>query len=69
MKGSELFNINIKVVDGKIYDWFSYLFNNLIFSIFLKEERDWELIDDLIVKWIKKLNYIILEKGKNFFRF
>ena len=40
MKGSELFNINIKVVDGKIYDWFSYLFNNLIFSIFLKEERD-----------------------------
>ena len=68
MKGLELFNINIKVVDGKIYDWFSYLFNNLIFSIFLKEERDWELIDDLVVKWIQKLNYILLEKGKNFFR-
>ena len=37
-----------------MYDWFSYLFNNLIFSIFVKEEGDWELIDDLIVKWIIK---------------
>ena len=46
-----------------------YLYNNLIFSIFFKEERDWELIDDLVVKWIQKLNYILLEKGKNFFRF
>ena len=29
-----------KVEDGKIYELFSYLFNNLIFSFFLKEERD-----------------------------
>ena len=33
-----------KVEDGKIYARFSYLRNNLIFSIFLKEERDWELM-------------------------
>ena len=32
-----------KVEVGKIYDRFSYLLNNLIFIIFLKEERDWEL--------------------------
>ena len=32
-----------KVEDGKIYELFSYLLNNLIFSFFLKEERDWEL--------------------------
>ena len=29
-----------KVEDGKIYKLFSYLLNNLIFSFFLKEERD-----------------------------
>ena len=29
-----------KVEDGKIYELFSCLLNNLIFSIFLKEERD-----------------------------
>ena len=29
-----------KVEDGKIYELFSYLLNNLIFSFFLKEERD-----------------------------
>ena len=33
-----------KVEDGKIYKLFSYLLNNLIFSFFLKEERDWELM-------------------------
>ena len=33
-----------KVEDGKIYELFSYLLNNLIFSFFLKEERDWELM-------------------------
>ena len=29
-----------KVEDGKTYELFSYLLNNLIFSFFLKEERD-----------------------------
>ena len=29
-----------KVEDGKIYELFSYVLNNLIFSFFLKEERD-----------------------------
>ena len=29
-----------EVEDGKIYELFSYLLNNLIFSFFLKEERD-----------------------------
>ena len=33
-----------KVEDGKTYELFSYLLNNLIFSFFLKEERDWELM-------------------------
>ena len=33
-----------KVEDGKIYELFSYLLNNLIFSFFLREERDWELM-------------------------
>ena len=28
------------VKDGMIYELFSYLLNNLIFSIFLKQERD-----------------------------
>ena len=32
---------------GKIYDRFSYLLNYLIFGIFLKEERDWELMTSL----------------------
>ena len=36
-----------KVEDGKIYELFSYLLNNLIFSIFSKEERDWELLTTL----------------------
>ena len=36
-----------KVEDGKIYELFSYLLNNLIFSFFLKEERDWELMTSL----------------------
>ena len=43
--GLELFQINLrkdreKVEDGKIYELFSYLLNNLIFRFFLKEERD-----------------------------
>ena len=29
-----------KVEDGKIYELFSYLLNNLIFSFFLKEDRN-----------------------------
>ena len=29
-----------KVEYGKIYELFSFLLNNLIFSFFLKEERD-----------------------------
>ena len=29
-----------KVEHGKIYELFSFLLNNLIFSFFLKEERD-----------------------------
>ena len=29
-----------KVEGGKIYELFSYVLNNLIFSFFLKEERD-----------------------------
>ena len=33
-----------KVKGGKIYELFSYLLNNLIFSFSLKEERDWELM-------------------------
>ena len=32
-----------KVEDGKIYELFSYLLNNLIFSFFLNEERDWRI--------------------------
>ena len=36
-----------KVENGKIYELFSYLLNNLIFSFFLKEERDWELMTSL----------------------
>ena len=44
--GLELFKINWRK-DGekskieRFYELFSYLLNNLIFSIFLKEERDW----------------------------
>ena len=36
-----------KVEDGKIYELFIYLLNNLIFSFFLKEERDWKLTTSL----------------------
>ena len=36
-----------KVKGGKSYELFSYLLNNLIFSFFLKEERDWELMTSL----------------------
>ena len=36
-----------EVENGKIYELFSYLLNNLIFSFFLKEERDWELMTSL----------------------
>ena len=31
-------------VKSKMEDRFSYLLNNSIFSIFLKEEKDWELM-------------------------
>ena len=43
-----------KVEDGKTYELFSYLLNNLIFSFFLKEERDWELMI-LLLSSIKSL--------------
>ena len=36
-----------KVKDGKIYELLSYLINYIIFSIFSKEERDWELLTSL----------------------
>ena len=36
-----------EVENGRIYKLFSYLLNNLIFSFFLKEERDWELMTSL----------------------
>ena len=38
-----------KVEDGKIYELFSYLLNNLIFSFFLKRGEGLRL-DDLVVK-------------------
>ena len=47
--------------DGKIYDQFLYLLNNLIFSIFLKEESDWELMTSLSSE-LK--NFKVLEKKK-----
>ena len=36
-----------EVENGRIYKLFSYLLNNLIFSFFLREERDWELMTSL----------------------
>ena len=45
---------------------FSYLNNNLIFSIFLKEERDWELMTSLSSE-LKKLG--AWKKGENFLVF
>ena len=55
-----------KVEDGKIYKLFSYLLNNLIFSFFLKKERDWELmtllsseLKDLIGPWKKGENVFV----------
>ena len=42
-----------KIEDGKTCELFSYLLNNLIFSFFLKEERDWELRDEWIeLSWM-----------------
>ena len=44
---------------------FSYLNNNLIFSIFLKEERDWELMTSLsselkkLGPWKKRENFLV----------
>jgi len=55
-----------KVEDGKTYELFSYLFNNLIFSFFLKEERDWELMI-LLSSELKNLGP--WKKGENFFVF
>ena len=43
-----------KVEDGKSYELFSYLLNNLIFCFFLKRGEGFR-VDDLVVKWIKKL--------------
>ena len=39
----------------KIYDLFLYLLNNFIFSIFLKEERDWELMTSVSNDWLENL--------------
>ena len=39
----------------KIYELFSYLLNNFIFSIFLKEERDWELMTSVSNDWLENL--------------
>ena len=55
-----------KVEEGKIYARFSYLRNNLIFSIFLKEERDWELMTSLSSE-LKNLGP--WKKGENFLVF
>ena len=55
-----------KVEDGKTYELFSYLLNNLIFSFFLKEERDWELMT-LLSSELKNLGP--WKKGENFFVF
>ena len=54
-----------KVEDGKMYELFSYLLNNLIFSFFLKEERDWELMTSLsselenLRPWKKGENFVV----------
>ena len=55
-----------KVEDGKTYELFSYLLNNLIFSFFLKEERDWELMTSLSSE-LKNLGP--WKKGENFLVF
>ena len=55
-----------KVEDGKIYELFTYLLNNLIFRFFLKEERDWELMT-LLSSELKNLGP--WKKGENFFVF
>ena len=39
----------------KIYELFSYLLNNFIFSICLKEERDWELMTSVSNDWLENL--------------
>ena len=39
----------------KIYDLFLYLLNYFIFSIFLKEERDWELMTSVSNDWLENL--------------
>ena len=51
---------------GKIYELFSFLLNNLIFSFFLKEERDWELMTSLSSE-LKNLGP--WKKGENFLVF
>ena len=55
-----------EVENGKIYELFSYLLNNLIFSFFLKEERDWELMTSLSSE-LKNLGP--WKKGENFLVF
>ena len=52
--------------DGKSYELFSYLLNNLIFIFFLKEERDWELMTSLSSE-LKNLGP--WKKGENFLVF
>ena len=48
-----------------MYELFSYLLNNLIFSFFLKEERDWELMTSLsselenLRPWKKGENFLV----------
>ena len=44
-----------KSLRWKIYELFSYLLNNFIFSIFLKEERDWELMTSVSNDWLENL--------------
>ena len=55
-----------EVENGKNYELFSYLLNNLIFSFFLKEERDWELMTSLSSE-LKNLGS--WKKGENFLVF
>ena len=67
----ELFHINWRKEGEKSkmerhYELFSYLLNNLIFSFFLKEERDWELMT-LLSSELKNLGP--WKKGENFFVF
>ena len=70
--GLELFHITElkkrwrEVEDGKIYELFSYLLNNVIFSFFLKGERDWELMTSLSSE-LKNLGP--WKKGENFLVF